>query len=54
VRGNATQVVQPQGSNPAWRAMYDDRGHMVVAVNYDTDVGDALGVRRCAVLSRRK
>jgi hypothetical protein len=41
VRGGTTQVVQPPGSNPAWRAMYDDRGHMVVAVNYDTDVGDA-------------
>ena len=21
--------------------MYDDRGHMVVAVNFNTDVGDA-------------
>jgi hypothetical protein len=41
VYGGSTQVVQPSGSNPAWRAMYDDRGHMVVAVNYDTDVGDA-------------
>jgi hypothetical protein len=41
VRGGQTQIVQPPGSNPAWRAMYDDRGHMVVAVNYDTDVGDA-------------
>lgn len=41
VTAGGTQVVQPQGSNPAWRAMYDDRGHMVVAVNYDTDVGDA-------------
>ena len=41
VNGSSTQVVQPPGSNPAWRAMYDDRGHMVVAVNYDTDVGDA-------------
>ncbi|HEV2198223.1 MAG TPA: DUF4159 domain-containing protein [Bryobacteraceae bacterium] len=39
--GDSVQVVQPQGSNPAWRAMYDDRGHMVVAINYDTDVGDA-------------
>ncbi len=26
---------------PAWRAMYDDRNRMVVAINYDTDVGDA-------------
>jgi hypothetical protein len=41
VGGGGTQIMQPPGSHPAWRAMYDDRGHMVVAVNYDTDVGDA-------------
>lgn len=35
------QVVQPPGSEPAWRAMYDDRHRMVVAVNFNTDVGDA-------------
>ncbi len=34
-------VYQPEGSTPAWRAMYDDHGHMVVAVNFNTDVGDA-------------
>ncbi len=34
-------VVQPEGTSPAWRAMYDPRGRMVVAVNYNTDVGDA-------------
>lgn len=39
--GSGVQVVQPPGSSPAWRAMYDDKEHMVVAVNYDTDVGDA-------------
>ncbi len=27
--------------SPAWRAMYDDKNHMVVAANYNTDVGDA-------------
>jgi uncharacterized protein DUF4159 len=41
VRGGTVEVVQPPGSNPAWRAMYDDKKHMVVAINYDTDVGDA-------------
>jgi Domain of unknown function (DUF4159) len=40
-RGNDVEVVQPEGSNPEWRAMYDDRKHMIVAVNYDTDIGDA-------------
>ena len=35
------QVVQPAGAEPAWRAMYDPRNRMVVAVNFNTDVGDA-------------
>jgi hypothetical protein len=34
-------VQQPAGSTPAWRAMFDDKKRMVVAVNYNTDVGDA-------------
>lgn len=37
----SVQVVQPEGSAPAWRAMYDDHDRMVVAANFDTDVGDA-------------
>src|SRR5262249_5525533 len=39
--GNTAQIMQPYGTSPAWRAMYDDKNHMVVAVNYDTDVADA-------------
>lgn len=35
------RVVQPAGTEPAWRAMYDDKDRMVVAVNFNTDVGDA-------------
>jgi hypothetical protein len=35
------QVVQPPGQLPAWRAMYDPHNRMVVAANYNTDVGDA-------------
>ncbi len=34
-------VCQPPGTNPAWQAMYDPRNRMVVAVNFDTDIGDA-------------
>lgn len=34
-------VQQPPGTAPAWRAIHDDHGHMVVAINYNTDVGDA-------------
>ena len=37
----SVQVVQPEGTAPAWRAMYDDTHHMIVAVNFNTDVGDA-------------
>lgn len=39
--GGTVQVVQPEGTKPAWRAMYDDRNRMVVAINFNTDVGDA-------------
>ncbi len=34
-------VQYPDGAAPAWRAMYDDRQRLVVAVNFNTDVGDA-------------
>jgi hypothetical protein len=39
--GGAITVQQPEGSEPAWRAMYDGKNRMVVAVNFNTDVGDA-------------
>jgi uncharacterized protein DUF4159 len=39
--GGAVQVYQPAGTAPTWRALYDDRNRMVVAVNFNTDVGDA-------------
>lgn len=39
--GGEVTVQQPYGTSPAWRAMYDERNRMVVAVNYNTDVGDA-------------
>jgi len=39
--GGSIEVQQPYGTSPAWRAMYDDRHRMVVAVNFNTDVGDA-------------
>ncbi|MGD0497602.1 MAG: DUF4159 domain-containing protein [Bryobacteraceae bacterium] len=37
----SVEIVLPEGAVPAWRAMYDDRKRMVVAVNFNTDVGDA-------------
>lgn len=35
------KVYQPEGTMPQWDAIYDDKGRMVVAVNYNTDIGDA-------------
>ena len=39
--GGKIVVQQPEGTAPAWRAMYDDKNRMVVAINFNTDVGDA-------------
>jgi hypothetical protein len=39
--GGEVRVYQPAGTAPAWRAMYDDKQRMLVAINYNTDVGDA-------------
>ena len=38
--GGQVEIVKPEGTSPAWRAMYDGRHRMVVAVNYNTDFGD--------------
>lgn len=34
-------VRQPAGTSPEWDAINDDKGRMVVAVNFNTDIGDA-------------
>ncbi len=39
--GGSVVVQQPYGTKPAWRAMYDGKGRMIVSVNYNTDIGDA-------------
>lgn len=36
-----TTVVQPQYSPPHWRALHDTKGRLVVAINFNQDVGDA-------------
>lgn len=33
--------VQPQAIPPTWRAIYDDKGRMLVAINFNMDIGDA-------------
>jgi len=35
------QMGQPRGTMPAWRALYDPKNRLVVAVNFNTDIGDA-------------
>lgn len=40
-QGGGVVVQQPPGTAPAWRAMYDGSERMLVAVNYNTDIGDA-------------
>lgn len=39
--GGKVVVVQPSGTAPAWRSISDEQGRMLVAINYNTDVGDA-------------
>jgi hypothetical protein len=39
--GGAVTVRYPEGAVPAWRSLRDPKGRIVVAVNFDTDVGDA-------------
>ena len=34
-------VVQPQETGPRWRGIYDDEGRLLVAVNFNMDIGDA-------------
>ena len=38
--GGAT-FVQPQATPPIWRAIRDDQGRVVVAINFHMDIGDA-------------
>jgi hypothetical protein len=42
-RGPGGRVIseQPAGTVPAWRAIYDDKSRMVVAINFNMDVADA-------------
>jgi hypothetical protein len=39
--GGRIEIEQPEGLDPAWRAIYDDNHRMVVAVNFNSDVADA-------------
>jgi hypothetical protein len=34
-------VVQPHAGPPQWRAIHDDKGRVIVAINFNMDVGDA-------------
>ncbi len=39
--GGTVEPIQPYGTTPGWFEVSDDKGRMVVAINYNTDVGDA-------------
>ena len=39
--GGRTEIVQPPGTHPDWKALVDGRERVIVAVNLDTDVADA-------------
>lgn len=34
-------MVQPNDTPPHWRGIYDDKGRLLVAVNFNMDIGDA-------------
>ena len=36
-----TVVAQPQYTPPIWRGIYDNKGRLMVAINFNMDVGDA-------------
>jgi hypothetical protein len=36
-----TIVAQPQTMPPTWRALYDPKGRLLVAINFNMDIGDA-------------
>lgn len=40
-RGGSGTVARPEYTPPHWRAIHDPDGHMVVAINFNMDVGDA-------------
>ncbi|MBZ5579331.1 MAG: DUF4159 domain-containing protein [Acidobacteriia bacterium] len=39
--GGGVVVMQPAGTSPAWRGLYDSKNRLMVAINFNTDVGDA-------------
>jgi hypothetical protein len=39
--GGELVIEQPPGTVPAWRATYDDRNRVIVAISYNLDVADA-------------
>lgn len=39
--GGTVTIEQPLGMLPSWRAIYDSKNRMVVAINFNMDVADA-------------
>ncbi len=36
------QTYERDGFTPHWRGIYDDSGRLIVAINFNMDIGDAL------------
>jgi len=41
LRGDGSAVIQMPFSPASWRGMYDDKGRLIVAINFNMDMGDA-------------
>jgi hypothetical protein len=39
--GGSVEIWQPEGTTPSWRALHDYNDRLVVAANFNTDMGDA-------------
>jgi hypothetical protein len=40
-RGRGGGIVVQMEGQPHWRGIYDDRGRLIVAINFNMDMGDA-------------
>ena len=51
--GGTIYIEQPEETVPAWRAYSSGKDHIVVAVNFNTDVADAWELPMSLTIRRR-
>ncbi len=51
-RCTAAVTTRSDGFTPHWRGIYDDDGRLMVVINFNMDLGDAVGTRRRALNTR--